>query len=184
MSCCNKKISKIEYYDSSKFDCIDKFYYRLLDDNDNVTVEFLDVVNNEQVYVFPPKTRSYKGFAMMKLTTADFSQPIVFSTILFDGTRITPRNEFSSFTDKMYHETVTIKFLDTEYDIIEAQSIYIDGGNSYVTTEDAEYFTINSASGRFKGATHIKIIYDNNGTKSFNPEKKKFVRQILILKSL
>ena len=184
MSCCNKQISKIEYYDSSKFECIDKFYYRILDDNNNLTVEFLDVVNNEQVYVFPPKTRNYKGFAMMKLTTADFSQPIVFSTILFDGTRITPRNEFSSFTDKMYHETVTIKFLNTEYDIIEAQSIYIDGGNSYITTEDAEYFAINSASGRFQGATHIKIIYDNDGTKAFNPEKKKFVRQVLILKSL
>jgi outer membrane protein assembly factor BamB len=74
--------------------------------------------------------------------------------------------------------------LDTEYDIIEAQSIYIDGGNSYITTEDAEYFAINSASGRFQGATHIKIIYDNEGTKAFNPEKKKFVRQVLILKSV
>ena len=40
------------------------------------------------------------------------------SVILFDGTRIRPKNEFSSFTNNMYHETVTLKFLKTEIDLI------------------------------------------------------------------
>ena len=157
MKCCKVKSPKILDYDPREFECLDKFYYSIFD------IELLELVNEEQRYVIPSQTNNFKGFAMTTLRDENFN-PLESSILLVDGTRLTPRNPNSNISQNIFQEILTIKFLNSKYDTVHAQSVYNDNGSGYITKADTEYFSINGASGRFKDATpHVKIVYDNEG---------------------
>lgn len=177
----NNRIKNVEkkYQPASNnnFEIIDTFYYEIYDNDGNNKVEFLDVYNDNE-------TTNYKGFALLKILDLNYTL-IPNSLICFEGARIVKQNQYSDIQDNMYLEYITLKIFneaDKLHDLVEFLDIYFDNGDSFITTRDYITFSVACSSGKYQGSTHVKIYYDNEGNKDYNPNNKPFFRKIEILK--
>ena len=149
-----KEISVI-YYDVTCVPSTDPkltLYYNLIFENKNI-------VNQERINYATEPINTYTGASNQHMTNSLYEPNS--DIISFFGFR-TPSDAALNLPP-LYNETVSILQPDTG-SFVSAQKIYIDIGDSFVSTIPFILFDVTCASGIFSNYSLIKIIIDNSGT--------------------
>lgn len=129
---------------------------------------FFDVLN----YQVTPHTSEFNGILVTPLTDNSWN-PISNTTIVFFEHRV-PTPNTSEWIDNPMIEKFIIK--DNDTDMVSALSVYQDSGSGAETTITEAKYTIESATGKYKGQTTATIFFDNDGTNFGNGQL--FARRI------
>ena len=142
--CCNKLIDTLYYKTKTLIDTM-----------------YLD--NSERInYITTDQDNVYRGSSVRLMTDAKYN-PKQNTKIFFNGERSVPKNGISGLSAPQYYEKLLIQTADGE---IDASTIYNDSGTGFETTIDSVDYYVNHATNKYKQATIVRIIFDNNGLNS------------------
>jgi hypothetical protein len=137
---------------------IAKLYYTT---RNEINGRFYDNAENIN-YITTDQTNIYRGSAVLRMTDSKY-KPLLTTKIQFNGERIVPSNPLSNLLEPQYTEKL---LLQTPCGEIEASTIYNDSGTGFETTIDFVDYYVNHATQKYKKAKRVRIIFDNDGTKS------------------
>ena len=147
---------------------ISKLYYKLVNEDNKSVSQDLDFINIKS-------DGSYKGVSALLMTDNIFKS-IPESRIIFEGKRVKNTNKLTGIKNKQYIERFFIR--DKYGNELEASTVYDDEGSGFATEIPEVNYLVLSGNGKFKHASEVKIIFDNEGTIFGDGQKK--VREVYI----
>lgn len=142
-----------------------KLYYRISNQDG-------DFLANSTNFITSPLTDSQSY--IWRLTDKNYN-PINNGFVQASSIQIPPNNNLSGITKKTIQESFMLK---TKCGFLSANTFYFDTRDSNVTNTFSVDYYVTAASGEFKNATLIRILFDNDGNNFSNGVK--FARKICI----